>query len=91
MRICQEAVSNALRHASPSCICVSLALDALRLRLAVSDDGRGIATRAPRGMGLDNMRQRLHELGGSLQIRRRRPRSTSIVAQLPRQDLEPER
>ena len=91
VRICQEAVSNALRHASPSCIRVSLALDPLCLRLAVSDDGRGIATRAPRGMGLDNMRQRLHALGGSLQIRRRRPRGTSIVAQLPRQDLEPER
>lgn len=91
LRICQEAVSNAVRHASPSRIRISLAVGERQLRLAVSDDGRGIATRAPRGMGLDNMRQRLHALGGSLQIRRRRPRGTSIVAQLPRQDLEPER
>jgi signal transduction histidine kinase len=83
VRICQEAVSNAVRHALPSRIQVSFAVENGHLRLSVSDDGKGMPPRVPRGMGLSNMCQRLHELDGTLQIRRRRPRGTSIVARLP--------
>lgn len=91
VRICQEAVSNAVRHALPSHIRVHFALREGQLRLSVSDDGCGMPRRAARGMGLNNMRQRLHELDGTLQIRRRRPHGTSIVARLPLSGPEPRR
>jgi len=86
LRVCQEAVSNAIRHASPSRIRVSVSATPAELHLRVSDDGRGIGAGAPRGMGLDNMRQRLSELGGRLRIARRRPHGTLIVARVPRLD-----
>lgn len=86
LRVCQEAVSNAVRHAAPSRIRVSVSATAVELHLRVIDDGRGIGESAPRGMGLDNMRERLTELGGRLRIARRRPHGTLIVARVPRHD-----
>ncbi len=90
MRICQEAVSNAVRHAAPSHIRVAFELEGDGcLRLRVDDDGSGMPARVPYGMGLGNMRQRLHELNGTLQIRRRRPHGTAILARLPLHPPEP--
>lgn len=86
LRVCQEAVSNAVRHAAPARIRVSVAATPDELQLRVADDGCGIAAAAPRGMGLDNMRQRLVEIGGHLRIVRCRPHGTVVVAQIPRLD-----
>ncbi len=63
-RIAQEAVTNALRHASASCIFIQLqAKDTLRLEIA--DDGIGYDPTAVRsegrqGLGLINMERRAH-------------------------------
>jgi signal transduction histidine kinase len=88
-RVCQEAVSNAIRHADPATITVAISASDSELCLRVSDDGRGIEKGSPRGMGLDNMRQRLSELGGKLRISSRRPHGTQVVAHLPRMDRHP--
>ena len=58
------------------------------LRVSVDDDGSGMPARVRRGMGLDNMHQRLRELDGTLQIRRRKPHGTVIVARLPLHEPE---
>ena len=89
VRICQEAVSNAVRHAAPARIRVAFDVDGRgNLRLSVDDDGSGMPARVRRGMGLDNMHQRLRELDGTLQIRRRKPHGTVIVARLPLHEPE---
>ena len=90
LRICQEAASNAVRHAAPHRIEVAIELTGTRLRATVADDGCGMPEHVERGMGLNNMRQRLQELGGSLSIAGRRPRGTRLVAELPRCDRTPE-
>ena len=56
--------------------------------LNVADDGLGMPAVKRPGMGLDNMRERLSELGGELRIARCVPRGTRIVALLPRADHE---
>jgi len=86
LRICQEAVSNAVRHAAPSSLDIEAVLSSSGIRLSVSDDGRGISPTAREGMGLSNMRERLSELGGQLNIVQRQPRGTRILAYLPRVD-----
>ncbi len=86
LRVCQEAVSNAIRHAAPTRINVSISATASDLRLTVSDDGRGFDETFTRGMGLSNMHHRLTELGGRLRILRRKPHGALIVALLPRSD-----
>ena len=71
-RIAQEALQNALRHASAERIEVRLEGGAGRLVLSVADDGRGFdaTARAVRGrrLGLTSMEERAAELGGVLEI-----------------------
>lgn len=69
-RVAQEAASNAVRHARASHITVRLESQPDLLRLVVEDDGIGLppapATRS--GLGLDTMRERALNIGGSLSI-----------------------
>jgi signal transduction histidine kinase len=86
LRIAQEAISNALRHAKPTVLSVSLRLDSPNLVLEIRDNGSGIdATRreAGEGLGLGNMRGRAKNLGAELDIRTATGRGTSIIVRLP--------
>ncbi|HEY9285942.1 MAG TPA: two-component regulator propeller domain-containing protein, partial [Pyrinomonadaceae bacterium] len=68
LRIGQEAVNNAVRHARAETISVSLDFDARAVRLSVRDDGRGFDPEANGGdhFGLVGMRERAAEMGGTL-------------------------
>ena len=69
--IAQEALNNALKHAAPGSIRVSLSGDGQQVELEVADDGRGYdpgALAGPAGLGLASMRERARQLGGSLQV-----------------------
>jgi signal transduction histidine kinase len=72
LRIAQEALQNALRHAGAERIDVRLAGADGRLVLVVTDDGRGFEATAPglrgRRLGLTSMEERATELGGTLAI-----------------------
>lgn len=72
LRIVQEALTNALKHAGASRLRVAARDDAGFLLLEVADDGRGFDHAAPApaagGRGLDNMRTRARQLGGALQV-----------------------
>ena len=85
LRIAQEAISNALRHAKSTAISVSLRLDPPYLILEVKDNGSGITTvaEAREGFGFVNMRARVKKLNGSLDIRTVPGRGTSIVVCVP--------
>jgi len=74
-RIVQQAVHNALQHASAHHITVSVRRNSSRLLLSVRDDGRGFDVsealqRAAVGphLGLVGMRERVEALGGRLEI-----------------------
>ena len=86
LRVCQEAVSNAVRHAAPSSIQVETLLSSSGIRLSIADDGCGIPETKRQGMGMGNMRARLSELGGRLRVTPRLPHGTQILAYLPRFD-----
>jgi signal transduction histidine kinase len=71
LRMLQEAIANAVKHASPGRIEVRSG-DAARAgaRVAfveVQDDGGGFAAPAP-GRGLENMRRRAEQIGGDLEV-----------------------
>lgn len=67
-RVLREAVSNALKHASPCNIEIDVSLDEA-LRISVSNDGFAPPPHTwAQGRGLRNMRARLAELGGNLSI-----------------------
>ena len=82
LRIAQEAVHNALRHAGATHVHVHLSCAADRPALDVTDDGRGFVPADPelrsRHLGLTSMEQRAHELGGHLVIRSAPGDGTSV-------------
>jgi signal transduction histidine kinase len=73
LRIAQEALQNALRHADAQRVAVRLVGDNGRLVLEVQDDGVGFDPEAPglrsRRLGLTSMEERARRLGGRLEIR----------------------
>jgi PAS domain S-box-containing protein len=69
MRIVQEALSNAIRHAHAKLIDISAFMATPeQLVLAVADDGQGLSEPLRRGRGLGNMQKRATVIGASLSI-----------------------
>ena len=85
-RVAQEALRNAARHAQAHAVEVSLrGLDG-GLQLAVQDDGCGFnpALQQDRPtLGLASMRERVHLLGGELEVESAPGRGTIILAWVP--------
>jgi signal transduction histidine kinase len=80
-RICQEALTNVLRHANATHVQVQLAVRAGQLLLRVCDNGVGIsrgAGEAPAAIGVAGMRERAESIGASLHLRGRPGRGTIL-------------
>jgi signal transduction histidine kinase len=85
VRISQEAMSNAVRHARPTVITTTLRWTAPNLTLQVTDNGSGMSgscLEQTAGFGMANMRARVEKLGGKLQIETGAGRGTSIIVTL---------
>jgi signal transduction histidine kinase len=69
LRVGQEALTNALKHANASHVHVVLTRSDKQLTLELRDDGpRGAAPVTGTGHGLRNMRSRAEQLGGTLEV-----------------------
>ncbi len=87
-RICQEALNNIARHAGASRAQVTLAVAGGCLRLAIEDDGCGIAAAASElagrsGGGLAGILRRAAGPGGQCHIETARGRGTRITVTWP--------
>jgi signal transduction histidine kinase len=85
-RVCQEAISNTIRHAGAKRIRVEAAVTDSEAVLRVADDGRGLDTAFRPGVGLGSMRTRIENLQGQFRIASNNPRGTLVEARLPRAD-----
>ena len=85
LSIAKEALSNSLRHADAVHRTVTLRLCRGKIRLEISDDGKGFSPTARKsaGMGLANMRARAQKLGARLTIRSRPKKGTQVVLDIP--------
>ncbi|WP_431920061.1 GAF domain-containing sensor histidine kinase [Nonomuraea jabiensis] len=68
LRVAQEALHNALRHAEPTSVSVRLAYADGKLVLIVRDDGNGFEQAESRGLGLVSMRDRAESVGGAMTV-----------------------
>ena len=82
-RICQEAVTNVIRHAGPASARLTLSYGERELVVEVADDGRGANGSSGGGNGLPGMRERAAAVGGSLQAGRRPGGGFRVRATLP--------
>ena len=90
LRIAQEAIHNAMRHAKPTLIVVSLRWNRPNLVLQVSDNGSGIsAARLEKneGFGLGNMRARASEIDSRFEIRTAAGHGTTVIVTVPGDDF----
>jgi signal transduction histidine kinase len=82
-RIVQEAVNNAVSHASAGHVEIAISEARGVLHICVRDDGRGFDPGAPRdGFGLTGIRERVALLHGELEIASS-PDGTTVTAALP--------
>ncbi|SNS78437.1 Histidine kinase-, DNA gyrase B-, and HSP90-like ATPase [Geodermatophilus saharensis] len=84
LRIAQEALHNAVRHAGARAVAIGVTAGADTVEVEVSDDGRGLPGRPVPGVGLSSMRERAAELGGSCTVGPGDPTGTRVHAVLPR-------
>jgi signal transduction histidine kinase len=88
LRIAQEAVINAVRHAQPSSIEIHLNSDGDEVHMCVRDNGAGMQQLpelyAQQGFGLSNMRERAEDLGGQWQLESEPGAGTRISVRMPR-------
>jgi PAS domain S-box-containing protein len=91
-RIAQEAVSNALRHAQPRRVNLSLRSSPDSLYLSIRDDGAGMQQppQQTKGMGLRIMRYRAEEIGAALHIVPGEGGGTIVTCMLPRRKANEE-
>lgn len=87
-RVAQEALANVLKHAQARTVRLALDSGSAGLRLTLQDDGSGfdleaVAQHPRRGIGLRNMRERLNNVGGRLEVLSG-AEGTRIVAEVPR-------
>lgn len=86
-RVAQEALTNVARHSGVRAGSVQLCLETNEVVLRVSDLGCGYdpseSFRAPRGWGLEGMRDRVDSVGGTLHIESKPGYGTTIEARIP--------
>lgn len=84
-RICQEALSNAARHAGAERVTVRLVATPEQVRLAVEDDGRGFDdSEVPENRyGLTGMNERARMIGGGLEIWSEAGKGTRVEVTVP--------
>ena len=89
LRIGQEAILNAVRHAHAGRIEVELAFESGGVRLSVRDDGCGFDQEkvGDNGhFGIIGMRERANQLGGSFAVNSAPGRGTKVEVMLPLQE-----
>lgn len=86
-RVVQEAVTNVVKHSGAAHASLEVARGAGRLRVTVSDDGRGFTHdgggRGGRGFGLRGMAERVRLLGGVWAVRTAPGGGTVVEIQIP--------
>jgi signal transduction histidine kinase len=83
LRIAQEAITNARKHAGAENLWVTCAVDPPFAQVEISDDGSGIGDQRPDGRyGLAIMAERAERIRGRLQITPRMPSGTTVAVVL---------
>lgn len=94
-RVSQEALTNVARHATAQTATITLKLEGQRLILSIRDDGIGFDVRAAESrstdghsLGLLGIQERVARVGGTVEIRSRRGKGSSVTIRLPARFVE---
>jgi nitrate/nitrite-specific signal transduction histidine kinase len=90
-RIAQEALNNALKHAAPTSVEVSIRADGQRVELEIVDDGKGFdldAASSGGGLGLISMRERAEGIGATYRVTSAADKGTKVSVCLATDNTE---
>lgn len=80
-RIIQESLSNAIRHAKPSAVCIAVAVNDGVADIEITDDGVGFPSPSEgAGFGLSGMEERVRSIGGSFKAGNRPDGCGAVVS-----------
>lgn len=93
----EEALNNVLKHSSATHVRIGIGIEQERFQIEITDDGRGFASmhkqssstqsipagNGPGGNGLNNMRERLADVGGACVIESAPGKGTAVRLSIP--------
>lgn len=84
-RICQEAVTNIVKHSGAANATLDLYVRDSTIHLIIQDDGRGMALtpNTMNGIGMINMRERAEMMGGTFLVESSPNKGTDIIVEIP--------
>jgi signal transduction histidine kinase len=85
-QVANEALNNTLKHSQADMVLINIAADGSHVNMRIRDNGRGFSTDGTdfsAGMGLDIMRQRVEEMGGTFHHESQPDAGTTVVAHIP--------
>jgi signal transduction histidine kinase len=82
MRIAQEAMNNAVRHAEATSIEVRVTVTPGSAQIVVRDDGTGMKHGRPDSQGLSIMRERAALINADLELIPVQPHGTAVIVRL---------
>jgi signal transduction histidine kinase len=90
-RMCQEAVTNAVRHGGAKKILIRLSEDENMITLEIQDDGCGFPSAGPAdtGAGLRIMNYRAELIGAKLTVGSASPTGARVVCDFPKPKAKP--
>jgi signal transduction histidine kinase len=83
LRAAQEALANVRRHADAGAVTIRLRLEDGTAQVEVSDDGSGFDPATANGFGLSGMRDRVHDVGGDVDVVTGPGRGTRVRVSVP--------
>ena len=88
-RIVQEAVGNSLKHAQATLVKIILVREDNKVKLTVSDNGRGFEQQAGKtGIGLTIIKERVENLRGTLTLNSAPGKGTELIVEIDLENLE---
>jgi signal transduction histidine kinase len=92
LRVIQEFIQNSIKHAECSQVKINLYQKPHGLSVTVADNGKGFDTDGPKsaGIGLNNMKRRIHLIGGEFDLQSREGHGTTLTLFIGNKNLMPE-
>ena len=84
LQVAREALANVAKHAGGNGATMEMASTPADIIVRIEDDGAGLGASAPRGHGMDIMRQRAALVGGSLSVTSSPNEGTAVTVTWPR-------
>jgi signal transduction histidine kinase len=84
-RICQECIHNTIKHAQAQSMKIQMRTLDGQIEIELADDGVGMGDKYSEGYGLNNMRERIAEIGGIIRFDSRPGEGTHILVKAPRE------